>query len=382
MIAPARALGRASAVGLVALSSACFSGSFASGRPCTQDADCGPELACIEGYCDGVLPTPATTEPASMGATTLGESTSSGASTSPAPETTGDETTGSPNLCDKVDILIVLDQSPSMGQWDGRLVLLANDIINFGSQVFDQVGSWHLGITMADALAVNPADCQVHGALAVQWEEGPLCASLVDRPYFDEQSEFDLLSFGCFVPHSVGGSIEQPMRSLLESTSPELNAAGACNNGFFREDALLVVIIITDEDDDPAALDGQGYDGSPGDPQYWYEKLLYRKRGNADALVVGALLGEDPGSSVCPWMLPESKSESTDGGVLSIGAEEGVRIRQFMDLLPVGHAYVSSICDDSYTDFFDQFFSEIVYDACEDYDPLAIDPMVEDPPDP
>ena len=369
-----------SAAAAAALVSACFTGSFAAGRPCAEDADCGPALACREGYCDGVAPTSVSTgaeDVTSSGASTSGAS--SELTTSPPETTEAAETTGSPWLCEKIDILVVLDQSRSMAQWDARLVLLANDIINFAAPLLEQIGSFHLGVTTADALSVNPDGCELHGALAIQVEEGPLCAALETHPYMDESTNFDLLTFGCFIPYGIGVDVEQPMRSMLAALSPELNAPGACNNGFHREDALLVVILITDEDDDPAALDEQGFDGSPGDPQYWYEKLRFLKRGNDDAIVVGALLGEDPGGSSCPWMLPPSKSEETVSSVLSIGAEEGVRLRQFMDRLPVGHAYVSSICHESYTDFFSQFFGEIVQDACEDHDPLAIDPDVLDP---
>ena len=38
---------------LVALFAACFGGEFIQGLPCASDADCGPNLGCIEGLCGG-----------------------------------------------------------------------------------------------------------------------------------------------------------------------------------------------------------------------------------------------------------------------------------------------------------------------------------------
>ena len=33
---------------------ACFGGGFVQGLPCESDADCGPELSCVEGLCGGL----------------------------------------------------------------------------------------------------------------------------------------------------------------------------------------------------------------------------------------------------------------------------------------------------------------------------------------
>jgi len=39
---------------LSAVFGACFSGDFVQGLPCESDADCGPGLACVEGFCGGL----------------------------------------------------------------------------------------------------------------------------------------------------------------------------------------------------------------------------------------------------------------------------------------------------------------------------------------
>ncbi|MCB9754779.1 MAG: hypothetical protein H6713_33000 [Myxococcales bacterium] len=353
----------------------CFVGTFAAGRPCLDDADCGPQLSCQSGYCDGRVPAGSTGETETS---TGGETSADATTTTGAPATTTG-TTGDGLLCEKMDVVLVLDNSDSMNQWDGRLFALASQFETYVGALTDDVGSVHFGVLGIDPASEREESCQVHGALRVDVSQGPLCAAHAQRPYLTDQDTFDVLNLGCFIRPPSGSPDEQPMRSLLAATDWAMNAEGGCNEGFIRDDALLVVLLFTDEDDDHGDL--QGHDGSPGDPQFWYEKLLYYKRGNADAIVVGALLGEDPLDSGCPWVLPEDKSEVTQSTVQSIGAEEGVRIRKFLDQLPVGHAYVSSVCEDSYVDFFVQFFEEIVRDACEDHDPLATDPFVMDPTD-
>ncbi len=368
----------------LALAAGCFTGTFAAGHPCQSDADCGPQLECVDGYCDGQ-------RPADESATTDGGSSTTGAATTAAPTTdaataatttaatSAGATTGSPFLCDKLDVLVIFDTSASMNQWDDRVLVLANSFINFATPLLDAVGSYHIGVVPVSQLNEDPPECEIPGGLWVDTAQGPLCAAYESKPYMDEGDPFDVLNLGCLLRVDGGADDEQPMRYMLEAVSNELNAPGGCNEGFIRKDALLVVMLLTDEDDDHD--DEQGNAGSPGDPQFWYEKLLFYKNGNDDAIVFGALLGEDPLDSKCPWTLPDDKSEATESTVLSIGAEEGVRVRQFLDRLPVGHAYVSSICDASYVDFFEQFFEEIVTDACEDFDPLDTDPMVPDPTD-
>ncbi|MCA9713944.1 MAG: hypothetical protein KC468_04530 [Myxococcales bacterium] len=356
----------------------CFTGTFAAGHPCQEDADCGPQLACQEGYCDGRRPSDDTTASASDGASSTTDATTSATTeVDPSTSSTGAETTGSPYLCDKIDVLVVLDSSNSMNQWDNQLFALASQFISFASTVLDQVGSYHIGVISTSALPELPDDCEVPGTLWVDELQGQLCASYGEKRYIDEHDTLDVLNLGCLTRVEADLDDELPMHAMLQAVSSEFNDPGGCNEGFIRPDALLVVMLLTDEDDDHA--DEQGNNGSPGDPQFWYDKLLYHKRGNEEGIVVGALLGEDPLDSSCPWMLPDDKSEKTVSTMLSIGAEEGVRVRQFLDRLPVGHAYVSSICDDSYVNFFQQFYENIVFDACEDFDPLATDPMVPDP---
>ncbi len=368
----------------LALGAGCFTGTFAAGAPCQSDADCGPQLECIDGYCDGQRPVDAsaTTDSGSgsTDAATTATSTTAGATTSATTSATSEgATTGSPFLCDKIDILVLFDSSQSMNQWDDRLLLLAVNFVNFVEPLLANVGSYHIGVTGIGVLNEDAPECEFPGALWIDEAQGPLCAQYTDKGYLDENDPFDAIQLGCLLRVDGAEDDERPMEAMLTAASDEINAPGGCNEGFIRKDALLVVMLLTDEDDDHD--DEQGNQGSPGDPQFWYDKLLYYKNGNEDALVVGALLGEDPSNSQCPWMLPEDKSEATVSTELSIGAEEGVRVRQFLDLLPVGHAYVSSICDASYVNFFEQFFTEIVSDACEDFDPLDTDPMVPDPTD-
>ncbi|MCA9692808.1 MAG: hypothetical protein KC636_24630, partial [Myxococcales bacterium] len=359
------------------LTSSCFTGQFASGRACTRDADCGPQLACVEGFCGGP---PATTTDDDVTTTTTGTDTTTTTTSDGSDSDSQTGTTAELEPCQLLDILLVLDNSDSMNQWDFALLQLASlfkDAIETG---LTDVASLHFGVITTDAHDGNPEQCRQVGALALN-NDLLTCKKWAERPYLTEQDSFDIETLQCFVALQSGSDDEQPMTALLNATSPEFNGPGGCNEGFLRDGSMLAVIIMTDEDDDHVASDPQGNAGSPGDPQFWYDKLLYHRGGNRNGIVLGALLGdENQAASSCAWDLPDDLNEEGP-----VGAEAGTRIRGFLTKFPLTGHFESSICAASFVEFFTEFFTSVVVDACEDFAPGDTtggdDPTVGDPTD-
>lgn len=355
------------AAALISGLAGCFAGDFALGRQCVDDADCGPSLACINNLCGGETGSTSTTLPMteSTGSTTdmTGSESDTGSETDSGSETTT-ETGGEP-ACKNVDMLLVLDNSQSMDQWDGRLINLA---FNFEEEVtglfLGNAESFHFGVITTDAYEDNTDGCNQLGAIARYGgaQEGP-CEFVEGFPFATEQDSLTE-ALGCMAIVGDGDDNERPMQAMLTALSPEFNAPGGCNEGFVREDALLVVVVITDEDDDHADVDAQGNSGSLGDPADWYEQLIAIKGGDPEAVVVGVLTGEDQEAGSCPWDLGPFDDESE-----AMGAEEAKRIEQFVNMLPFNHRAVDSICRDEYISFFSALFTVNAQIACEEFVP-------------
>ncbi len=156
-------------------------------------------------------------------------------------------------------------------------------------------------------------------------------------------------TFACAASMGAWGGGEAAMSAMIAASSAELNAPGACNEGFLRDDAVLVVTIITDEED---------FEDSPGDPASWKAELLANKGGNETAVVVLGLVGDtgEPGA-VCP-------PDSEPGGV---GAEASPRLRAFVESFG-GRGFLGSVCEPDYGPFFDQAVA-VIDSACTDFEP-------------
>ncbi len=278
---------------------------------------------------------------------------------------TDTDTDGEP-ACNKVDMLLVLDNSPSMDQWDARFINLAFNFEEMVTGVFlGNAGSFHFGVITTDAYEDNTDGCNQLGAI-VRFggaQDAP-CVFVEGHPFATEQDSLTE-ALGCMGLVSNGDTNERPMQAMLQALSPELNGPGGCNEGFLRDDALLVVVIITDEDDDHAHVDAQGNGGSLGDPADWYNQLVELKNGDPEAVVVGVLVGEDQDTGTCPWTLGDIDEKDT------MGAEEAKRIEQFVNMLPFNHRAVDSICRDEYISFFTALFTVNAQIACEEFVPPA-----------
>ncbi len=330
---------------------ACFTGGFLAGQPCASDADCGPSLRCELGVCGGPsgeasssssstsdAPTGTSTSATSTSGVTSG-GTSSGSSTSPSTgsSSSGDATTGATcglGRCKDLDLLFVVDNSPSMGT-KGQVLLAA--VLAFGNVLtptLREACSIHLGLVTTDDYLYNPPGCQTLGALVQADTAGNPCVFAEGLPYATEADLENPANLACLFGVGTDGSgDERPMDAVFSIFKASLNQG--CNAGFHRKDAILAVVIATDEDDDDN--DQQGHDGSTDfDEAFWPSVLTNFKGGVEDLYVLGLLGDPDQQTTSCPWM----PAAGADG----LGAEAAPNLRGFIESFPPEHQEVGSLC--------------------------------------
>jgi len=157
---------------------------------------------------------------------------------------------------------------------------------------------------------------------------GVPCGIAGEQRYLVDGQPDIAATFACLTDVGVAGdSVEKPMDALRSATSPELGEAGACNQGFLRDDAILVVTFITDEEDRHLM--------SEGDPPDWKDALVAAKGGNEEAIVVLGIVG-DQLDTIC------------DDGNFSLDAP---RLRHFVSLFGE-RGFTASICEPDFAPFF------------------------------
>jgi hypothetical protein len=166
---------------------------------------------------------------------------------------------------DKVDILFMIDNSPSMAPKQAELKARFPELI----EILDELGqrqpvSYHVGVVTSDlgagAFTLGGGQCrpggdggklQAVGAAADPSCIAPTGAAFIDYDQIHGQSNLppgqDLATtFGCMA--SVGDQ-GCGFEMQLESVYRALHDPIATNQGFLRDDAILVVVLVTDEDD-------------------------------------------------------------------------------------------------------------------------------------
>ncbi len=279
---------------------------------------------------------PGTSTDVSVGTASSSESSGGSSTGDTSGTSTGDICADA--ACGPLDLLLVLDDSPSMAQWQPALsaALQSLDSGPVGTLIRGSCDA-HIGVLTTGARAANPKPCQGLGSL-VRIGSKP-CAGVA--PYATGDDDLgDALACRIDVGDD-GSSDERPVQALLEAMTPAFNDPGACNDGFFRPDALLVVLFVTDEDDDADAEDEAPGAETPGTPQAWFDSVVAFK-GSADRVVMLALTGDTGPISLCPW-------SPGPGEVDGIGAESPDRLRTFVDLFP--RRAVDTLCQEDYAGF-------------------------------
>ncbi len=258
--------------------------------------------------------------------------------------------------CNAVDFLFVIDNSGSMSTPQDNLVANFPAFINGIQATLTDVESYHVGIVTTDDhnsfTPSNPPECRQLGALVTS-TAGTSSSNAVCGPYaegFNYITEEDDLttSFSCAAQVGTSGdAYELTMNAMEAAISEDLNAAGACNEGFIRDEALLVVVIITDEADGPG--DTELYT-STGDAATWYQSVLAAKNDipeNAAALVLTNYEG-----GPCP---PFS------------GYDDGVNMVDFANLFGE-NGFTAGICEPDYGPSF-AGATAVIEQACENFIP-------------
>lgn len=159
---------------------------------------------------------------------------------------------------------------------------------------------------------------------------------------------------------AMGSGNERPMDAIQAAFGTELNKQGACNEGFFREDAVLVVVLVTDEEDDIEVEDGFD-NSSKGEPEEWYKAILKFKNNRPELVVMLSLLGK-PKPNECDWTYEPGGEPKDEKGIKS--AEVSRRLIDFTKKFGK-NGVVGDVCADSYDGFFKKALSVIKL-SCEE----------------
>ena len=219
------------------------------------------------------------------------------------------------------------------------------------------MSSYHVGVVTTNAYEFNDPACRAIGSLVTSTgganSSQASCGPFVEGRYLTEADDLEQ-QFACAAQVGTDGPVdERPMQAMQIAVGPALAGGGGCNEGFIRDDALLVVVIVTDEEDDVVEF----YDtveGSPGDPQSWFDALVAVKAREENVAVL-SIIGGQPGN-VCP------EPYGVDG------AEDAPRIRDFTQRFTNG--FLGDVCAPSYGPFFDEAIG-VVETACGGFVPPA-----------
>jgi hypothetical protein len=263
-------------------------------------------------------------------------------------------TTGmEPEECAKVDVLYVIDNSPSMG--DEQQTLIAN-FPTFAAdmqEALNGVESYQIGVITTDnyldegflddgANTVNAAspECQHLGGLVVQ-AHGGSCLPFADGNNFITDSDDLASKFTCIANVGEDGDSDEFVGDgliKLLGSQQIANEVTDCNEGFIRDDALLVIVILTDEND-----------SSDTGPSQWYDAVVAAKGVPENAVVLALVWDQsNPGCSA-----PYSETN-------------GTQIVQFAQMFP--NNSVGNICDASYDGFFSATLP-LIESACDEFEP-------------
>jgi hypothetical protein len=210
-----------------------------------------------------------------------------------------------------------------------------------------------VGVVTTDAYENNAPGCNTLGALVTQTggdsASGQNCLPFSSGARYLDNTEPDLdAKFSCIAQVGISGSGDEiQAQSGYQAISPAMNAPGACNEGFIRDDALLVVVIITDEDDAADCVPFFGcLGGSEGGPPDWFQKFAQYKGGIQENIVMLALIGTTP-DNAC-------------------GADHCMNLIALTNWFFNGS--IGDICAPSFETFFNDAIS-VIDDACTNFTP-------------
>ena len=183
--------------------------------------------------------------------------------------------------CAMLDVLIVIDNTDAIDDFVGDIAPAAFQLISTFEVAAERVCSLHVGAVTSTPQEQNDPPCDnLLGALSSNNASGNSCP-LSGGSYATEEDDL-MSSILCLLnPGTDGFGNERLAEALLAATSPELNAPGACNDGFFRPEApLLIVVVSSVEDDD-----------SSGQPTDWFSELVQVNEFDASRIASIGIIG-------------------------------------------------------------------------------------------
>jgi hypothetical protein len=164
----------------------------------------------------------------------------------------------------KVDVLFVIDDSPSMLEEQELLVdqveAMAHEMIAPTDAAAPAIDDLRVGVVTANAIGGGVLrsegrrpECQrTHGALECDREGGcPWLSHTILHPDDGTEAENPPLweDLACIADVGTDGSAhEEPMAAAVAALTTQ-SEPGMPNEGFLREDSLLFIVFVTDEDD-------------------------------------------------------------------------------------------------------------------------------------
>lgn len=284
---------------------------------------------------------------------------------------------GTSDGCQKVDFVFVIDSSSSMKEEqlaltasfpgfieeiqrvvqadDYRILVLDTDATPSDSGCPGKPGTcsdewcakcwaWCTDDCSCDGPCAAPPACDMTlGSGKTVSNEGAPC-NVEGGARYMTQAQTDLNgTFACLAEVGVKGDTdEKPMQAAIEGITLQ-SEAGACNDGFLRDDAILVMTIITDE------IDG---DSIPHrDAAAWRNAMVEAKNGDESAIVALAILYGGDADPACTDSGAEARSPEIEAWAMSFT-----------------HGNVGSTCAPDYAPFFMEAVS-IIDVACDDFIP-------------
>lgn len=254
--------------------------------------------------------------------------------------------------CQKIDFLFAIDNSSSMDDEQENLTRSFPGFIRVMQQVLGAKDVHIMVVSTGgdredeDEPALDAEACEeIQGAGRRTDADGVDCGIQGGLSFMSAEQPDLEGTFSCAAQVGTDGSaVEEPMDAVLAATGAALNGRGRCNAGFLRDDALLVVTVITDEEDER----------SSGEPEEWRQILLDVKGGDADALVLLGLVGDN----------------NVDGGLLGgpCSAADADGAPRLQELVDAASGVLGSVCAVDYAPFF-QTAVGTIDSACNDFVP-------------
>ena len=283
--------------------------------------------------------------------------------------------------CEKIDFLFAIDNSCSMGAHQQRLI---GSFGPFMDTIFSTVQAQDYQIMVVDSDAnqdqyngcdpsgcpglidwcgnycdvqdlMTPCDYQLGAGVIQPYNMGAsnaVCGVPGNQRFLTsalDQSQIEML-FPCMAQVGTFGSgAEMPMSALSAAVGPQA-AAGACNDGFVRDDAVLVVTVISDDYPVPGTDDDAS---TVGAPMQWYEDVVAAKNGHPDHVVTLGIINTP--EAACVSGAGDPIVHPTDRFVEFVGmfGDKGI---------------MGNICENDYNAFFEQAVA-LIDSTCDEFEP-------------